>query len=77
MFLARLMLDISKVLIHLGVDMVDPYAQDDIVVKELYIPKGQKNSFQDDCKMFLHSAYMPYFRAQMNCVNLVWLLNLL
>jgi cytochrome c oxidase subunit 2 len=36
------MLGISKVLILLGVDMSDPYAQDDIVVSELHIPKGKK-----------------------------------
>jgi cytochrome c oxidase subunit 2 len=34
------MLDILKVL-TVGVDLADPYAQDDIVVKELHIPKGK------------------------------------
>jgi cytochrome c oxidase subunit 2 len=51
-----------------GVDMSDPYAQDDIVVKELHIPKGKKIHFKMRSQDVLHSAYMPYFRAQMNCV---------
>jgi cytochrome c oxidase subunit 2 len=52
----------------LGVDMADPYAQDDIVVKELHIPKGKKIHFKMRSQDVLHSAYMPYFRAQMNVV---------
>jgi cytochrome c oxidase subunit 2 len=52
----------------LGVDMSDPYAQDDIVVSELHIPKGKKIHFKMRSQDVLHSAYMPYFRAQMNCV---------
>ena len=52
----------------LGVDLADPYAQDDIVVKELHIPKGKKIHFKIRSQDVLHSAYMPYFRAQMNCV---------
>jgi cytochrome c oxidase subunit 2 len=52
----------------LGVDMGDPYAQDDIVVKELHIPKGKKIHFKMRSQDVLHSAYMPYFRAQMNVV---------
>jgi cytochrome c oxidase subunit 2 len=52
----------------LGVDLSDPYAQDDIVVSELHIPKGKKIHFKMRSQDVLHSAYMPYFRAQMNCV---------
>ncbi|EIA09388.1 cytochrome c oxidase subunit II [Flavobacterium frigoris] len=52
----------------LGVDMADAYAQDDIVVSELHIPKGKKIHFKMRSQDVLHSAYMPYFRAQMNCV---------
>lgn len=51
-----------------GVDLSDPYAQDDIVVTELHIPKGKKVLFKMRSQDVLHSAYMPYFRAQMNCV---------
>jgi cytochrome c oxidase subunit II len=51
-----------------GVDLGDPYSQDDIVVSELHIPKGKKIHFKMRSQDVLHSAYMPYFRAQMNCV---------
>jgi cytochrome c oxidase subunit 2 len=52
----------------LGVDLSDPYAQDDIVVSELHIPKGKKVHFKMRSQDVLHSAYFPHFRAQMNCV---------
>lgn len=52
----------------LGVDMSDPNSQDDIVVSELHIPKGKKVHFKMRSQDVLHSAYMPHFRAQMNCV---------
>lgn len=52
----------------LGVDLSDPNAQDDIVVSELHIPKGKKIHFKFRSQDVLHSAYFPYFRAQMNCV---------
>nr|WP_315149517.1 cytochrome c oxidase subunit II [uncultured Flavobacterium sp.] len=52
----------------LGVDLSDPYAQDDIVVSELHIPRGKKIHFKMRSQDVLHSAYFPYFRAQMNCV---------
>ena len=52
----------------LGVDLSDPYAKDDIVINELHIPKGKKIHFKMRSQDVLHSAYMPYFRAQMNCV---------
>lgn len=51
-----------------GADPSDPYSQDDIVVKELHLPKGQKILFKMRSQDVLHSAYMPHFRAQMNCV---------
>jgi cytochrome c oxidase subunit 2 len=52
----------------LGVDLSDPNAQDDKVVSELHIPKGKKIHFKFRSQDVLHSAYFPYFRAQMNCV---------
>ena len=53
----------------LGVDMADPYSQDDIVVTtELHIPKGKKVQFKMRSQDVLHSAYFPHFRAQMNVV---------
>ncbi|MDY0780846.1 cytochrome c oxidase subunit II [Tenacibaculum sp. IB213877] len=52
----------------MGVDMSDPKAQDDKQVTELYLPKGKKVLFKFRSQDVLHSAYMPHFRAQMNCV---------
>lgn len=52
----------------LGVDTSDPNAQDDVVVNELHLPLGRKILFKMRSQDVLHSAYMPHFRAQMNCV---------
>jgi cytochrome c oxidase subunit II len=52
----------------LGVDLADPNAQDDIAVTELHLPKGKRVVFKIRSQDVLHSAYMPHFRAQMNCV---------
>ncbi|WP_224485059.1 cytochrome c oxidase subunit II [Robertkochia aurantiaca] len=53
----------------LGVDESDPYGQDDIVSQtELHLPVGRKVIFKMRSQDVLHSAYMPHFRAQMNCV---------
>ncbi|WBX76329.1 cytochrome c oxidase subunit II [Tenacibaculum ovolyticum] len=52
----------------MGVDMSDPSAQDDKKVTELVLPVGKKILFKFRSQDVLHSAYMPHFRAQMNCV---------
>lgn len=52
----------------LGVDLSDPNAKDDFVVSEIHIPKGKRVIFKMRSQDVLHSAYMPHFRAQMNCV---------
>lgn len=52
----------------MGVDMTDLNAQDDKKVTELHLPKGRKVIFKFRSQDVLHSAYMPHFRAQMNCV---------
>jgi cytochrome c oxidase subunit 2 len=52
----------------LGVDLSDPNAQDDFTSTELHIPKGTRIIFKMRSQDVLHSAYMPHFRAQMNCV---------
>ena len=52
----------------LGVDLADPNAQDDKQASELHLPKGVKVVFKIRSQDVLHSAYMPHFRAQMNCV---------
>ena len=52
----------------LGVDLEDPAANDDKVTNELHLPVGKKVVFKIRSQDVLHSAYMPHFRAQMNCV---------
>lgn len=61
------MIDINRANI-LGLDESDPYANDDVIVKELHLPVGRKVNFKFRSQDVLHSAYMPHFRAQMNCV---------
>ncbi|UPT69362.1 MAG: cytochrome c oxidase subunit II [Flavobacterium sp. JAD_PAG50586_2] len=53
---------------NLGVDLSDPNAQDDFTSSELHLPKGTRVIFKMRSQDVLHSAYMPHFRAQMNCV---------
>ncbi len=54
---------------ELGVDMTKPESQDDKIVKgELHIPIGKEVNFVFRSRDVIHSAYMPHFRAQMNCV---------
>jgi len=52
----------------LGVDEDDPNAQDDVIVTELHLPVDKPVLFKMRSQDVLHSAYMPHFRAQMNCV---------
>ncbi|MCL6274853.1 cytochrome c oxidase subunit II [Muricauda sp. 2012CJ35-5] len=52
----------------LGLDESDPNGADDVIVKELHLPVGRKVNFMMRSQDVLHSAYMPHFRAQMNCV---------
>ena len=52
----------------LGLDESDPNAQDDIIATELHLSVGRKILFKMRSQDVLHSAYMPHFRAQMNCV---------
>ncbi|MBC2843507.1 cytochrome c oxidase subunit II [Winogradskyella flava] len=61
------LIDLDKANI-LGVDEEDPNAQDDVIVTELHLPVGQPVLFKMRSQDVLHSAYMPHFRAQMNCV---------
>lgn len=61
------LIDIDKANI-LGVDESDPNAQDDVITKELHLPVGKPVLFKMRSQDVLHSAYMPHFRAQMNCV---------
>ena len=52
----------------MGVDMNDVNSLDDVPSRELHLPKGRKVIFKFRSQDVLHSAYMPHFRAQMNCV---------
>ena len=61
------LIDLDKANI-LGVDEDDPNAQDDVIVTELHLPVGKPVLFKMRSQDVLHSAYMPHFRAQMNCV---------
>lgn len=51
-----------------GIDATDPNGFDDVVVQELHLPLGREVIFKMRSQDVLHSAYMPHFRAQMNCV---------
>jgi len=46
----------------------DKAANDDVIVKELYLVKGQDYEFKFRSRDVIHSALFPHFRAQMNCV---------
>ena len=52
-----------------GIDSSDPNGLDDVVVtQEFHLPVNRKVIFKFRSQDVLHSAYMPHFRAQMNCV---------
>lgn len=53
---------------ELGVDPADPNGLDDKITDEIHLPVGRKVLFKIRSQDVLHSAYMPHFRAQMNCV---------
>ena len=61
------LIDIDRANI-LGIDESDPNAQDDVITTELHLPVGRPVLFKMRSQDVLHSAYMPHFRAQMNCV---------
>ena len=53
----------------MGLDPEDAAGKDDIVVRnEFHIPLGKQVDFKLASRDVIHSAYMPHFRAQMNCV---------
>lgn len=52
-----------------GVDSKDEFAKDDKLVKgEFHLPVNVPVQFVFRSIDIIHSAYMPHFRAQMNCV---------
>jgi len=52
----------------MGVDPDDINSLDDRVVSELYLPVNKPVVFRFRSQDVIHSAYMPHFRLQMNCV---------
>jgi len=53
----------------LGVDQTDERSLDDFTVKgEFVVPVNRPINFAFRSRDVIHSAYMPHFRAQMNCV---------
>jgi len=52
----------------LGVDSLDKYAADDIIAKELVMPKGAEIELVINSRDVIHSVYLPHFRVQMNAV---------
>ncbi len=53
----------------LGMDDGDRKGDDDIIVRnEFHIPLGKEIEFKLNSRDVIHSAYLPHFRAQMNCV---------
>lgn len=61
------LIDIDRANI-LGIDESDPNAKDDVIATELHLPVNRPVIFKMRSQDVLHSAYMPHFRAQMNCV---------
>jgi cytochrome c oxidase subunit 2 len=52
-----------------GLDTTDAFGNDDIIVKnEFHIPVNTEIELQMRSRDVIHSAYLPHFRAQMNCV---------
>lgn len=52
----------------LGVDPDDVNSLDDIVVNEMHLPVGKPVLLKFRSQDVIHSAYLPHFRVQMNCV---------
>ena len=51
-----------------GADIRDQNSWDDIITSELHLPVNKPIIFKFRSQDILHSAYMPHFRLQMNCV---------
>ena len=52
----------------LGVDMEDPTAADDKITREVHLVKGTPVVLKFRSQDVIHSAFLPHFRVQMNCV---------
>ncbi len=52
----------------MGVDVTDENAMDDKVVRELHLPIGKQVLLKFRSQDVIHSAFLPHFKVQMNCV---------
>ncbi len=52
----------------LGVDADDINSLDDVITNELHLPKDRPVLFKFRSQDVIHSAFLPHFRVQMNCV---------
>ncbi|MFL2567332.1 MAG: cytochrome c oxidase subunit II [Flavobacteriales bacterium] len=52
----------------LGVDLNDDNSADDIVVREVHLPVNKPVLLKFRSRDVIHSAFLPHFRVQMNCV---------
>lgn len=51
-----------------GIDTNDTKGMDDVLAKEIHLPVNRAVDFVFHSRDVIHSAYMPHFRVQMNCV---------
>ena len=52
----------------LGVDADDVNSLDDVITNELHLPKDRPVLLKFRSQDVIHSAFLPHFRVQMNCV---------
>lgn len=52
----------------LGLDSNDVKSNDDVITSELHLPIGKPVLLKFRSQDVIHSAYLPHFRVQMNCV---------
>tara|TARA_B100001758_G_C18360782_1_gene585592 strand:- start:52 stop:1029 length:978 start_codon:yes stop_codon:yes gene_type:complete len=52
----------------LGIDMQDERALDDKILREVHLVVGQPVLLKFRSRDVIHSAFLPHFRVQMNCV---------
>tara|TARA_E500000331_G_C17212752_1_gene694510 strand:+ start:59 stop:1033 length:975 start_codon:yes stop_codon:yes gene_type:complete len=52
----------------LGVDINDKNSADDFVVREVHLPVNKSVLLKFRSRDVIHSAFLPHFRVQMNCV---------
>ncbi len=53
---------------NLGIDTSDVNSLDDIITSELHLPVNKSILFKFRSQDVIHSAYLPHFKVQMNCV---------